>query len=37
MIGIDCGNSECVNPLCDCDVCECTENDPCPCCVSTPE
>jgi hypothetical protein len=37
MTGIDCGNSECVNPYCDCEVCECSENDPCPCCVSPPE
>ena len=36
-IGIDCGNEECINPQCTCDVCECTEEEPCPCCISPPE
>ena len=31
MAGIDCMNEHCVNPLCDCDPCECTEEDPCGC------
>ena len=33
MVGIDCVNEECTNPLCDCDQCLCTEQDPCACCV----
>ena len=32
MAGIDCHNEECVNPLCDCDPCDCTEDDLCVCC-----
>ena len=34
MVSIDCNNEECENPFCTCDPCECTEKDPCPCCVS---
>ena len=37
MVGIDCGNTECENPLCTCDPCNCTEDDPCSCCISAPE
>ena len=37
MVGVDCGNTECENPLCTCDPCECTEDDPCPCCIGAPE
>ena len=33
MAGIDCINEECKNPLCDCDPCDCTEDDPCSCCL----
>ena len=33
MAGIDCANLECKNPLCDCDPCNCTEEDPCACCL----
>ena len=33
MVGIDCVNEQCTNPLCDCDPCLCTEQDPCACCV----
>ena len=33
MVGIDCANLECTNPLCDCDPCMCTEEEPCPCCI----
>ena len=32
MVGIDCGNLECENPLCDCDPCNCTVESPCKCC-----
>ena len=32
MVGIDCANLECKNPLCDCDPCMCTEKEPCLCC-----
>ena len=32
MVGIDCANLECKNPLCDCDPCMCTEEEPCLCC-----
>ena len=32
MVGIDCANQECKNPLCDCDPCMCTEEEPCVCC-----
>ena len=34
---VNCGNEECVNPQCTCDACECTEEDPCPCCISPPK
>jgi len=37
MVSIDCNNVKCENPLCTCDPCECTEKDPCPCCVSESE
>ena len=33
MAGIDCANLECKNLLCDCDPCNCTEEDPCACCL----
>ena len=33
MAGMDCVNEECKNPLCDCDPCYCTEDDPCTCCL----
>ena len=34
MVGIDCNNTECENELCDCDPCMCTQQEPCPCCIS---
>ena len=37
QMGIDCNNEECVNPYCTCDPCDCTEDDPCHCCISPPE
>lgn len=37
MVGIDCNNEECLNPHCTCDPCDCTEEDPCHCCISPPE
>ncbi len=37
MTGIDCSNEECLNPHCICDPCDCTEENPCPCCIGTPE
>ena len=37
MVGIDCGNTECENPLCTCDPCDCTEDDSCSCCIGAPE
>jgi len=33
MVGIDCVNEDCTNPLCDCDPCLCTKQDPCACCI----
>lgn len=33
MTGIDCINDECKNPLCDCDPCDCSEENPCICCL----
>lgn len=33
----DCGNYECPNPLCNCDPCVCTEENPCVHCISPPE
>jgi hypothetical protein len=32
MAGMDCINEHCVNPLCDCDPCECTTESRCVCC-----
>ena len=32
MVGIDCNNVGCINPLCTCDPCNCTEEVPCECC-----
>ena len=32
-----CTNEQCVNPLCDCDPCVCTEEDPCYHCIGAPE
>ena len=37
MVGIDCNNEECENAFCTCDPCECTEKDPCSCCVGAPD
>ena len=37
QMGIDCNNKECLNPYCTCDPCDCTEDDPCHCCISPPE
>jgi len=34
MVGVDCNNEECANPQCTCDPCNCTEDDPCHCCIS---
>jgi len=40
---MSCTNEQCENPLCKCEnleagiICDCTENNPCPCCVSPPE
>lgn len=33
MAGIDCINEECKNPLCDCDPCDCSQENPCTCCL----
>ena len=33
----DCNNQECANPNCTCDPCDCTEDNPCSCCISPPE
>lgn len=32
MVGIDCANEDCVNPLCQCDPCNCNSKDRCACC-----
>ncbi len=38
-----CTNDECENPLCDCEnldagtLCDCTESDPCVCCIGVPD
>ena len=32
MVGVDCNNIDCINPLCQCDPCDCTEEVPCKCC-----
>jgi len=32
MVGIDCANENCKNPLCNCDPCVCTEEILCKCC-----
>ena len=32
MVGVDCNNEVCINPLCSCDPCECTQEKPCVCC-----
>jgi len=37
MVGVDCNNLECANPLCTCDPCDCTEENPCKCCVKQDE
>ena len=29
-----CNNEECRVPLCNCDPCDCTEENPCPCCLA---
>ena len=37
MVGVDCNNLECANPRCTCDPCDCTEENPCKCCVKQDE
>lgn len=33
-----CANEHCDNPLCECgESCECSEIDPCPCCIGAPD
>ena len=32
-----CNNSECINPECTCDPCECTEENQCLCCEGIPD
>jgi len=38
-----CSNEECDNPLCDCEnlaagiICDCTEENPCSCCIGVPD
>ena len=43
MTNKGCSNEECENPFCECEnlqagsICDCSEDNPCPCCIGTPD
>ena len=43
MTSKGCSNEECENPLCECEnleagiICQCSEDNPCFCCIGTPD